>query len=214
MKTMRHLSIEMTQHVVRLMTTIVAASLIVWLIASTMAAQMVTPTQLATAIKGLDPWLQITAGAVIGGLLFTPANDIGKTFWEMITAQARKMMGAPEPWEKPYSQRSLEFSARERELRRASLAKVLLATSRNALDKKGLKATLPLPILFTAAVTIGLIINAIETKAGPEQICSALIFIACTFLISYTILVVPIILLGTAAMKLYFHDNRTKGRQI
>ena len=134
MKTMRQLSIEMTQHVVRLMTTIVAVSLIVWLIATTMAAQMVTPTQLATAIKELDPWLQITAGAVIGGLLFTPANDIGTTFWEMITAKARQMMGAPEPWEKPYSQRSLEFSQFERKLRRASIAKVLLETSRNALE--------------------------------------------------------------------------------
>ena len=91
---------------------------------------------------------------------------------------------------------------------------MLLETSRNALDKKGLKATLPLPILSTAPVMISSIFNTIQTKADPEQICFALIVTACTFFISYILVVIPMILLVTAATKLYFHDNRTKGRQI
>ena len=194
------------------MTTLGAISLFAWLITSIITLEMTTPAHVVTAINGLPPWLQITVGAVVGGLLFTPANNIGNTFWEITTAKARQTMGAPEPGEKHYSQLSLDFTEYERKLRRESVANVLLKLSRNAIGKKSIKATLPLPIFLTCLAIIGTILNAIETKAGPEQICVALIVIACTFIGSYILLVAPFILLWTATMKLYYHGIKTKER--
>ena len=90
---------------------------------------------------------------------------------------------------------------------------VLLEMCRNAITKQGIKATIPLPAVFTAVVLIWAIIHVIETRADPDQIVFALIITVSTFVTLYIALVVPMILLMTATVKMYYHGNGNKGRQ-
>ena len=107
---MRQLLFEMAQNVLRLAITMLPALLIIWLIATISAGKIVALNELTTVTKEWPVWLQITTGALLGGLVFTPASNIGNIFWGMVRVQGLRLLGAPEPWEKPYSKRALEFA--------------------------------------------------------------------------------------------------------
>lgn len=212
MKTMKQLSCEMGQSFVRLATTVMAISLVIWLIVTLTSREMASPSDISTAVKLWPTWLQITAGAVFGGLLFTPANNIATTFWEMVTVQVRRALGAPEPGERPYSQRSLAFANHEQQLRKASLGKLLGMLFRNAFSKDSIKASLPLLLFFEvpiAIASVSAIIYAVVSQAPPEQIYALLIVMGLaliSIIIAYFIfLMLPMVVLVAFAIKLYYH---------
>ena len=162
-------------------------------------------TDVLAIINGLPIWAQITIGAVMGGLLFTPANNIGNLFWEMVTVLVRRAIDAPEPGEKPYSQKTLAFAKRKRELRKASLWRVLFELSRSAAIPV-LIPTVGIGGLVAVAAVVGVMVG--EVKLRPET-SLVIIGVLLGLFVLYIVLLLAAVVPMALAIKLYFHDGNT-----
>ena len=182
--------LKIVQNIVRIVLVLALPAIFVWLAHS-------NGFNVLKSIDKMPIWAQLLTGAFFGGLIFTPAHNIGNSIWAIITLDMRRSLNAPEPNDKPYSQKALEFSAWERNMRRASIRQV----SRKLLPRCAKIALVP-----TVIPLISLVLAIRQVAVEPsEQSFITLVAATIVLLLWYIGWVLVILIPAVLAIKLYYH---------
>ena len=148
----------------------------------------------------LPLWGTIALGAVIGGLLFAPANKIGILMWDVITILVRQAVKAPEIDEEPNSERSLRYAEWQRAARKVSLWQLV-----RKFLKPSAKVALIISLATGAVVAVGLIV-VVLTQEGSTPVWFTIATIFAWIGISFLVLLLLICAISVIGIKLYFHQ--------
>lgn len=143
-------------------------------------------------------WAQILVGALFGGFIFTPANNIGNSFWTIITLYMKQGLNPPGPKDKPYSEKALKFAERERNMRRASIWQV----SRELLPGCAKIALIP---TVPAVIPLALVIFQVISQPSVQSLITlgvAIVVLAG----SYIGWVLGILIPFALGIKLHYHN--------
>lgn len=182
--------LKIVQNIVRIVLVLALPAIFVWLAHS-------NGFNVLKSIDKMPIWAQLLTGAFFGGLIFTPAHNIGNSIWAIITLDMRRSLNAPEPNDKPYSQKALEFSAWERNMRRASIRQV----SRKLLPRCAKIALVPTVIPL---IILALAIRQVVVEPSGQSFIT-LVAAIIVLLLWYIGCVLVILIPAVLGMKLYYH---------
>ena len=149
----------------------------------------------------LPIWLIISIGAILGGLLFIPAKEIGDSFWAMIIFSLEKTLGKPDINEDPNSQKSTEYNNWVQWMRNASPMQIAQKTF------VGVARSIGIFMIFVFIVFLTYIaIIFFLSLATVREVTSFMVvfpFILSVLYLFFVLIVVALLALGS---KLYFNE--------